>query len=270
MNSITVTNETNTTKTAINEIRIDFPSNGLVLRNHEVALNRLDLYHSWYNISTNFNNKQFAYIYNGTSYNVTMPDGFYDYTDIDYFMKQTMSDNGHYMLDQNGEAVYFVHLDKNTTYYGVTLSLDVITTPAGGSNPNSMVTGTTMQLVISNNGFQDIIGVNAGTYPIGPSLTKYAFNSSKVPILSPVTTIHCTLSCVSNPFNRFTDQVYTFSPNKSYSSFLSYEPFQPVFYKAIDGSYTNLRLQFFDQSYRPLELIDKTSITAVLLFRSTV
>ena len=270
MNSITVTNETNTTKTAINEIRIDFPSNGLVLRNHEVALNRLDLYHSWYNISTNFNNKQFAYIYNGTTYNVTMPDGFYDYTDIDYFMKQTMSDNGHYMLDQNGEAVYFVHLDKNTTYYGVTLSLDVITTPAGGSNPNSMVTGTTMQLVILNNNFQDILGVTQGIYPVSPSLTKFAFNSMKTPILSPVTTIHMTISCASNPWNRFSDQIYTFSADKPYSSFLTYSPYTPIFYRAVDGAYTNLSIRFFDQTYRPLQIIDKTSITAVLLFRSIV
>ncbi len=267
MNSLIVSNSTARSETAINEIRLDFTQAPLELKNTEVALGYLGLYYSWRNITTSFGNNGFSYVYNGTTFPVALPDGYYSIKDLNNFLELTMRLNNHYVLDADGEPIFFISFRVNETFYTVTFDLDVIEVPLGGSNPHLLVTGNTMQIVIPNTPFAEILGANPGTYPAAPATSKFSFDSQKIPNISPITSVIVSSNISSNQYNQFRDSIFTFAPTSQYASFLTFNPAYPVWGKVIDGTYDNISIRFYDQNYRPLALVDKFNITATLLFR---
>lgn len=268
MNSLIISNSTSSTTTAANEIRLDFPGAALRLDDQQVALNYLGMYYSWRNVTSSYQNNSFKYRYNGTTYPVNLPDGFYLYSDINNVLHETMRANQHYCLDVDGNPVYFIELAQNMTYYSVTWSLSVVAVPAGGTNPFGLVTGSTMQLIIDLPGFGVLTGTPVGTYPAAPSTALVAFNSPNVPQISPVTTVHVATNISTNTYNQFSDIIHTFTPTSQYGSFLVISPSWPVWYSVLDGSYRNVSIRFYDQEYRPLQLVDKGQMSCTLVFRS--
>jgi membrane-associated PAP2 superfamily phosphatase len=69
----------------------------ITLKNKQLALHSLILPYNWFNISTSlYNNAKFSYIWNGTAFDVTIPDGMYDFSMInEYFQEYVMHTNGH-------------------------------------------------------------------------------------------------------------------------------------------------------------------------------
>ena len=265
--SLIVSNTTSRSETDANEIRLDFSQAPLSLQNKEVSLAYLGLYYSWRNITAAFGNNTLSYIYNGVEQFITLPDGFYTVSDLNNYLQFVMDANNHYVLDVDGNRVYFIELAVNETYYAVTFILRKIEVPAGGTNPFGLITGSTMQLRFSNAEFAKVLGCNTGTYPPAPLTSTYSFNSPNIPQVSPVTTVLVTTNISRSQYNKYSDAIYTFAPTSPYASFLSIEPNKSIWYKVIDGSYDRISLRFYDQNYRPLQIVDKLNITASLIFR---
>jgi hypothetical protein len=178
-----------------------------------------------------------------------------------------MNNNGHYMLNASGKPVYFIDFKINPALYCITFTLPVVEIPTGGSNPNSLVTGHTMQIVIPNSNITKIFGTNAGTYPVSPSTTFYNFNGQTEPIVSPVTSVNVCTNCSSNLWNKYSDVIGTFTAKEPYGSYLFIEKTFPKFFRCYDGSYNEITVSFYDQDHHPLQLVDRSQITATLLFR---
>jgi hypothetical protein len=267
MNSLIVSENTNKSATVTNEIRLDLAT-PITFKNQQVALSLLTIYYSWANITTALGNNTFSYIYNSTTYPIVIDDGFYTIDDLNNYLQLKMQQNGHFMLDSIGEPVYFLSIATNETYYRITLSADVIAVPSGGSNPNSLVTGSTMQLVIPNNAFKTLLGFTNGSYPASPSVTNYAVNGSAIPVITNVSSILVSCNVANNDFNQFKDVIAVFTANKPYGSLLPIEPHNLIWYPVFNGTYSNISLRFYDQNYNPLQIIDKTSCTANLIFKS--
>ena len=54
----------------------NFPAGGTQFKNDEIALSNISMYYSWFNINQAlYNNNVFNYIWLGTTYVVTIPDG---------------------------------------------------------------------------------------------------------------------------------------------------------------------------------------------------
>ena len=267
MKSLVVTENTNTSPIAINEIRRDL-SQPIYFNDKEVALSLQTLYYSWRNITTAYNNNSFSYIYNGTTYPVNIPDGFYLINDINNYLEFTMNQNNHYVLDSDGNKVYFLSIESNETYYRVEVSCTKIAIPSGGTNPNALVLGSTMQIVIPSTGFKNILGFNAGTYPTTPSTSNYSAVGTNIPVISNVSSVIVTCNLVNNDFNKYRDIITVFSPNDTYGKLLRIEPQNLIWYSVFDGSYNSISIKFYDQDYNPLQLIDKTSCVCNLVFRN--
>ena len=176
--SIVITNKTHRGSVAYNEIRLDFKgSDSQTYKNEEIALNKLTIYYSWRNILSEYNNNKLSYIYNGVTYDITIPDCFFTINDINNYLQLKMKQNGHFTLDSEGSEVYYIDISENLSYYSCTINLTKLTLPISGSNPNAMVlSGNTMQLVLPAS-FNELLGFNAGTYPATPSATNYGINS---------------------------------------------------------------------------------------------
>ncbi len=262
-----ILNQKNDQSAAVNELQINFAT-PIPLQNKRIALGYLGLYYSWRNVNTVRSNNSFSYVWvNGTTYPVALPDGFYGIADLSNMMQQTMFNNNHYVLDINGNPVYFISFAPNTTYYATTFQMSVTAVPAGGSNPQAITIGKTPQIIIPNSNFQTLVGTVAGTYPsaFGTSVA-FNFNGTLVPQIAP-TTINVSCSIAMNRWNTFNNVIYQFSPTVPYGSYITVQPNTPIFYDVNDGSPSSISVQFYDENYSPLQIVDP-NITVTLLVES--
>jgi hypothetical protein len=265
---ISTYNNSSTVNNVIN-LQLPFPIN---LVEQEVALQSLYLYYSWPNINnTTFTNNTLSYIFNSTTYNLTLPNGFYAVSDINAFIQLQMFTNGNYLLDSNGNPVYYISIVTNPTYYTNTLTCTPIPSslPTGYTNPHSItLSGQSPQLVINNAAFGSLLGYATGSYPASPSSSVYQTNGTITPQISPVNNVVLGSNLVSNSkFNSFPNTIYTFSANTTYGSQIQITPYQLLFIPVLDGWYTNITLNLTDQSARPLQNIDN-NISVSLIIRN--
>lgn len=254
------------TSVAANEIRLDL-SIPYPFKNKEIALNHQTIYYSWFNITNAYNNTSFSYRYNGTTYPINMPEGFYLIGDINNYLELTMYTNNHYVLDSDANPVYFLKIVENPTYYRVTVVANVVSVPSGGTNPNTLVTGSTMQLVVPDTGFATVIGFSAGNYPTSPSVSNYSANGDKIPEISQVSSVLVGTNISNNDMNQYRDVISIFTPDNTFGSLLKVENRNLIWYPVFDSSYSSISVFFYDQDHRPLQLVDKSSCVANLIFR---
>jgi hypothetical protein len=114
-----------------------FP-NSVTFPNHEIAVSSINMYYSWLNINgTTLSNNTFYYYWNavsgtnvGTKVTVTIPDGIYEIAQINAYLQYIMIKNGHYLIDANGQNVYFVDMIVNPTKYAIQVNTYPVPTSA--------------------------------------------------------------------------------------------------------------------------------------------
>ena len=72
---------------------------------HSLAIDRLTMTYSWYNIRSSYNDNKIKYSNDrGANWNtVTFNDGMYSYTDINDYLHQCMERQNHHTTDQQGK-----------------------------------------------------------------------------------------------------------------------------------------------------------------------
>jgi hypothetical protein len=251
--------------------------NMYAINKDEISLKTLDIYYSWNNITVAKNNNSFSYIWtNGTTYNVSLPDGTYQFADVNGYFQLIMHQNGHYLVDQNGNNVYYLSLDANSIAYRVTLTATPIpaSLPSGWSNPASvnLAINNTPQLVVPNTGFATLIGFIAGTYPASPITTIYQFNGQNVPVITAASSISVNCSAVNNGGLTLNSQtIATFAPAAGLSSgtLISYQPTYASFYPAQTAQTVSaISLTLVDTNGNPLIVVDPTGFNATIDIRA--
>lgn len=258
-----------------NTYRYNFPQGSVTFKNSKVALTTVNMYYSWYNITTNYNNTSFQIIWPigaGTStYNVIMPNGFYDVSALNDFIQQFCITNGLYLIDASGNFVYYIELLENASYYSVQLNCYGIPTslPSGYSQPSNWVgypaVAYTPQLVIlSTNNFGNIIGFNSGTYPAAQQTTTFSKLSDFTPQVTPIQSILVACTLLNNKYSNPSTILYTFtSGGTAFGNLISSSPNQYSFVDIQDGQYTNFDVQFLDQDFNKI-FINDTNVTISL------
>lgn len=260
----------------------NFPINA-EFKNCEIAVSSLSVYYSWVNISSALGNNTFSYVwYSGaiptaTTISITLPDGFYQVSDINSYIQGVCISNGHYLITATGQNVYFIELVENSTYYAVQMNLYQLPTAAQaaalgytapGAWPGYVTANITPQLIIPATNIRNLLGFNNGTYPSPTQATTYSKVSDFVPQVSPVQSALISCSLVSNPYSPPPNNIiFSFAPsNVTYGSIIQPAISNLIWNQVLDGYYTNFRIQFLDQSYNPLLLKD-TNLVLVLSIR---
>ena len=262
--------QSNTTNSKSNQLnlKLPFPAD---IKNYDVALSNAFIYYSWRNVTTAYGNRTFSYSWNGVTYPVTLPDGNYSVSDLNNYLQTiVMNANGHYLVDSNGNKVYYISLTANPTYYAVTLTCTPIPSslPSGYTNPAGItLSGNTPLLIINNSAFGSLIGFSTGTYPAVTQTSIYQLNSNITAQISPVTSVNITCNMVNNSrFNSVSPQtIYTFSPQVSYTSQINIQPSVLQWYKCIDQTYSYITVELKDQNGNDLALIDTNWVVTLLL-----
>jgi hypothetical protein len=239
---------------------------GADLRGLQVSLQSAAIPYSWFNVTARRGNNSFSYLWNGAPFVITIPDGFYSVSQLSEFMQFEMFDNGHYLLDDNAEPVYFLSLAVNPVYYRVTLTATQVPSvlPVGWTNPTAITLNDLCpQLQVADVLFGALIGFSVGTYPAAQTTTT-SLNGDLVPNVTVYSSISIETNMVNNKIQN-NRTIFNFVPTGSFGNYITVEPRSPVKFDVIARNYTTIEVEFRDQLGAPLIMNDKDVTVALLL-----
>jgi len=277
-----ILNSSNVVPNGFNDTyKFDFPQGAITFKDDQIAVESISIYYSWFNItsattSSQYNNNAFQFVwYSGvaTTYNVVLPDGYYEIADINAFLQYFCVQNDLYLIDGSGNFVYFLELQLNPTYYAVQLNAFPIPTslPGGFSQPVGWpgypLVATTPQLVVSaTNNFGTVIGFNPGTYPTPVSSATSSTLSQRPPQVTPINSLLMTCSLLNNNLSVPNTLIYAFSPiNTRFGGLINIQPQQAAFIDIYDGTYNFIQIQFFDQNLNRIYINDPNVVLLLVI-----
>lgn len=280
-----IINSNNLVSTPYNDTyQYRFPIGSVHFKNDQIAVSSISMYYSWENITSSseggqYNNNSFQYSWLGTTITITLPTGYYEIDGMNAYLQSQMVANKHYLIDSNGDYVYYLEIVQNSTYYAVGFNCYAIPTSAqattlGYTQPSSPgwsfpATATTPQfIVLSTNNFKSVVGFSAGTYPPATQSSNYSVISNNgVPQITPVSSLIMTCSLLNNSYSIPSTLMYSFSPNVSYGSQIQISPPEMSFVDIQDGSYNDFQIVFFDQNLNRISIQD-TNLVILLTVKN--
>lgn len=277
-----ILNGNNVVENSFNDTyKYNFPVGSVSFKDDQVAIASVNMYYSWFNITSGntgsrYNNNVFQYVWHGsagsTTHTVVIPDGYYGVGGLNAYLQSAMVENGHYLVDGDGNFVYYIELVENPTYYSVQLNVYAFPSslPTGFSNPTGRTfpsTPRTPQIVVlATNTFKDVLGFTPGTYPEAPSTTNFTKLSDYTPQVSPVSSLIITCSLLNNSYAIPSTLLSTFTPaGTAFGDLISFQPTELSFVDIQDGSYTDLTIEFRDQNLNRVAIRDKNLIILLVV-----
>jgi hypothetical protein len=273
-----------------------FPTSVILEAGQKLALTSFSMYNSTFNITAENQNNSLEYVwFNGITYTITFPDGFYDIVAINNFIHSVMLTNGHYLIQtSNNYYVYFLTITTNSTYYSVELNSfglnQQLATTKGWTlppNPTWVIPTITTQYIypmfnILSNNFTHIIGLGAGYYPLGTAqatittdgattwtqpttatapygkTSVVSFDSTFAPQVSPVASYTITCSLINNKYSVPNSLLYSFGipQTATFGSYFTIQPPQMSFIDILAGTYSEFLIQILDQNLRAVNIQD--------------
>ena len=242
----------------------------------EICISNLTIPYSWYNVNVQYyNNATFQFYWTvgvtKTLYTITLPNGFYGVTDINNYLQGQVVLLGMYLVDGNGNNVYYISLQYDVPYYAVQLlSYAVpISLPSGFVQPTSWLgyptTATTPQLVILANNFGSLIGYSQGTYPTAVQTSNYSTLSNITPNGSPVNSLIIQCSLISNNITMPSNIIDSMPITSSYGSNINYQPSYEKWVKLKKGRYASMTITLLDQNFNRLMALDPNVLMTFLI-----
>ena len=136
-----VLNSQNVFGTGNNTYKYNFiKGNFTIPEDAECMVANVQLPYSFYNITSAYGNNSFRLYFpvgsgNYSLYTITLPDGFYTTTSLNYYLQQWFISNGFYLRTSAGQNVFYMTVQYNTFQYGN----QILATPV----PTSLPTGYT-------------------------------------------------------------------------------------------------------------------------------
>jgi len=272
-----VLNSGNTYGSGNNTYKYDFmKGNFTIPEGAEAMVANVQLPYSFYNITSAYNNNQFKFYFpSGSSTyigsTITIPDGFYSTTSLNYYLQQWMITNGYYLVNSTGQNVYYYTLQYNTYQYGNQLLAFAVplSLPVGYTQPSNWagyptVSRTPYLEVLSNN-FGIFLGFTAGTFPNAGQTTNYSINSTITPLGSTVNSIILRCSLVNNRVGNPMDILDSFTiGNSPFGTNINYAPSTNKWVKLSAGTFSNFLITFCDQNLNMLAALDNNILITIL------
>lgn len=257
-----------------------FPSAQKFEAGDAIALAGCNMYYALFNISAALGNNSFDILWpqaSGVAYNqftVTFPDGQYSINELNDYLQFYFIQNGYYLIDANGDYVYFMELTANFNYYKFQFTMYPVPTslPSGFTQPSNWVNysaaNLTPRVFINSNIWRNIGFAFFDTFPNSGNTAVYSNLSPLTPQITDQNTFLVRCSLIQNKnASVLNDIFYAFSPNAPFGSFLSLNLDKLIFNSITPGYYDRLRITFVDQRYRPLRLIDNNVLITLIIHK---
>jgi len=253
-------------------------SKSIDFQNVDIGLASANIYHSWRNITSAKNNHQFTILHPATlatndTLLVTVPDGGYEITDLNNYLRYFLIAEGYYIQnDSTEEQIVYCKFQVNPNTY----SIDFITYPMPTSLPTGFTAGSAItfpsttrapQLVISTNNFGTVIGFAAGTFPVVQATVLTTVGSTLLPVVTDVQSILVSIDSAMNTFSPNSRVIYSISPaGIPYSGLINDKPSTISYCPQQGGHRNSITLQLTNQFNVPLDIVDP-DLTIMLLLR---
>jgi hypothetical protein len=250
------------------------------------------MYYSNFNISTALNNNKFSYTWiDGTVVNVVIPDSNLSVLGINEYMQFIMISNNHYLISGGGDNIYLLEMVINQSRYAVQVNSFLISTTIATTNSWTLPAGATWVLPTNpilpyltilpytNNTFGELIGFNAGQYPVGtisgvppaqiqtPAYTTaQSFISTLAPNINPQYTFLCLCSLVNNKAVVPSQLLYSLTPtNVQFGALINQQINDLAWNKISNGFYNQFTFIFRDQNLRPISFNDPNTVIILVI-----
>jgi len=278
--ALTQANVVNATSGA-NTLVYQFPVSAQ-FKNHSIALQSISVYYSWMSISSALGNNTFTFtIYPGevfeVAYTIVIPDGAYNITDLNSYLKYWSIQNGLYMTnDASGEYGYFAAFVVNSVKYAVEVLTYSSLLPVGWSlAPTFPAAGGPVAawnpVLTFHSGFNLIVGYAAGFATSANSGvgTTLAYLSSVAPQVQPNSSVLVSCNSIQNKYSQ-SPIIYAFSSaGTPFGELILSGPSQLSFSPLMSGMYSELRVTLLGTNLMPLSMIDP-NITILLVIQENI
>jgi hypothetical protein len=271
-----------------NKLIYGFPGS-VEFKDSYIALSQVSMYYSWFNIAEQYNNNilQYTWTTGGTTttYTIDIPDGLYEVSRLNEYLQFALIQNGHYLINAQGENVYYLEMIVNPSRYGVQLNTfmlptntDFTTLPAyaGWTTPASWVGFPTNninpQFILPLN-INKILGftpnfttdLNTNNTYVPPTGQDYisklangtiSYISTSAPDIQPNSSILVSLSGIDNKYANPTSVIYSIVPSVAIGALINEKPPQYAWNKLLPGTYNQLRLTLLGTNLQPIKIND--------------
>lgn len=242
-----------------------------------ISIHKLAMYNSIFNVKPKYDNNSFIITWiDNTVYHFTIPDGYYEFDDINTFIEQQCLLNNLYLTKDNGtKNIFFFNLSTNPTQYKT--QIDIFAVPTSTEANDLGYTKPTNNWSYPATPKTPIITFSAGLLKtLGMSQTPssmldddYTQLSDKNPRLLPAFSILITCNFCDSKLNlnpKLLDQIPI---DTKFSSLISYTPSVLAQLPIRQGHYDRVRIELLDQFYQPLEMNDD-DFSLTLLIEKTI
>ena len=282
-----VVNRNNLTNegTGNNKFVYRFP-NSVVFKDSYIALSQASMYYSWFNISSTLQNNTFSItLAEGVFTTITLPDGQYEISDINAYIQQIIVENDFYMIDADGNYIYWLEMEVNATRYAVQFNCFEV--------PATLPTGFTSPYVFSGTAFYPqfkipasfnlIVGYVADfttpasvndftqTYGTGTALAKslddtFSFLSTFSPDVQPNANCLVSISNIDNIYASPNSIIYAITPQTGLGGLIQDKPSNYAWNKLLNGTYNQIRIELVGNDNDPL-IMNDSNITLLFVIK---
>ena len=266
-----------------NTWQLQLAGSSCAFKNSELSVHSIGLFNSQFNIdSAAYSNNTFSIQMptgsTTSTINITLPNGYYAYSDINRLIQSNLVSAGAYLIDNNNNNIFYIQCEANATYYSCQFDVSAVPTtlPTGWSRPATGLyssggsglptSSTTPQLVINNAGFGSVIGFTNGSYPSSSSSVSQSFLSNQTPQINPVSSYILRCSIVHNPYTIPFDALTSFTTQgTSIGQLITYQPTEHSYVSIPDGNYTTITLTIVDQLQRFAHFRDSNTLITLMI-----
>lgn len=273
-----------------NKMVYRFP-NSVQFKKSVISFAQCSIYYSWFNITNDLTNNTFSYNWRNnlgvaTTYTINIPDGLYEISQLNEYLQFKFIQNGHYLVDANGNNVYYAEFLVNAPRYACQINTFLVPTslPTGWTNPASLAfpPQSFNPIITLPSKVNEILGYVAGfatnqnlnnayVPPTSDYVSKLAngtlsYISTVAPNVQPNNSLLFAMSNIDNPYATPTSILYTLVPTVAVGEIINEKPPNYIWCKMIDGTYNELRLTILGTDLKPIKINDP-SITVVVVIK---
>jgi hypothetical protein len=275
-----------------NKLVYKFP-NSVQFKDSYISLSQAQMYYSWFNISTEYQNNVIQYIWINnlgvqTTYTINIPNGLYEVSTLNQLLQFEFIANGHYLVNGSGQNVYYAELLINPSRYAVQINTFLVPTalPVGWTNPAGLLfpPQTFNPSIILPANINKILGFVAGFTtdlninnafipPVSPYVDKLAngtlsYISTTAPNVQPNSCVIINISNIDNQYAQPTGTCYTIVPSVLIGEVINEKPVNYIWNKLIPGTYNEISIQLLGNDLRPIRIQDP-SMTFVFVIKNS-
>jgi hypothetical protein len=263
-----------------NKLVYRFP-NSVQFKDSYISLCQAQLYYSWFNITSEYQNNIIQYVWRNaagvsTTYTITIPDGLYEVATLNQLLQFSFIANGHYLVDSGGANVYYAELLVNPSRYAVQINTFSFPTalPVGFSNPAAVPfpPQTFNPSIILPANVNEILGYivnfttslninNAFVPPVSIYVSKLAngtlsYISTTSPNVQPNSSLIITISNIDNQYAQPTGTCYCITPSVAIGDVINEKVAEYIWQRLIPGTYNQLTVQLLGTDLNPIKIND--------------